>query len=152
MTTESITIAQQQDCPQLCALLSELFEQEADFSPDSSKQQRALEDIIFHPEKGHILVLKKDITIIGMVSLLYLPSTAMGGKVALLEDMIIGSQWRHQGYGKMLLSAAETFAKQQKCLRITLLTDHNNLTSQRLYQKQGFNFSDMLVMRKLIEE
>lgn len=152
MTSASIDIATQQDCAAICTLLSALFEQEADFSPDVDKQQRAVEAIISHPDKGHILILKHDDSVIGMLSLLYLPSTAKGGKVALLEDLIVAKPWRHQGYGNMLLKAAESFAKQQGCLRITLLTDHDNQAAQKLYQKQGYQFSAMTVMRKQLQD
>ncbi|WP_438970529.1 GNAT family N-acetyltransferase [Methylophaga sp.] len=151
MLPASIVLAKQQDCTALCDLLALLFEQEADFNPAKEKQKTAIEAILAHPETGHILVLKQDATVFGMVSLLYLPSTAMGGKVALLEDLIIAPQMRHQGYGKLLLEAAVTFARQQNCLRITLLTDKDNLTAQQLYMDQGFEFSAMSVMRKLIK-
>lgn len=152
MTATTIVIAKSSDCSAACQLLAELFEQEADFSPDHDKQKQAIEAIIAHPEQGHILLLKLEDKIIGMLSLLYLPSTAMGGKVAIMEDLIIASQWRHQGYGKMLLVAAETFAKKQGCLRITLLTDKDNQVAQKLYQKQGYQHSAMTVMRKLIQD
>lgn len=152
MTSTSIDIAKQHDYAAICRLLTALFEQEADFSPDVEKQQRAVETIVSHPDKGHILLLKREGSVIGMVSLLYLPSTAMGGKVALLEDLIITTPWRHQGYGDILLEAAESFAKHQGCLRITLLTDQDNQTAQSLYQKHGFQYSAMTVMRKPLED
>jgi len=82
-----------------------------------------------------------------MVSLLYTISTALGGKVALLEDMIVASPYRNQGVGKALLSHVLTFAQNQKIKRVTLLTDKTNTKAQRWYQTFGFEESIMLPMR-----
>jgi GNAT superfamily N-acetyltransferase len=82
-----------------------------------------------------------------MVSLLYSISTALGGKVAILEDMVIAEGFRRSGYGKQLLQEAITFAKLRNCLRITLLTDFDNETAIRFYQQTGFNLSKMTPLR-----
>ena len=77
------------DIPQLCDLLTILFTQEADFQPDSAKQSQGLRQIIEHPEVGRILVLHDGSTVIGMVNLLFTISTALGTRVAILEDIIV---------------------------------------------------------------
>lgn len=152
MTTASTTIATDADIDAICTLLSDLFSQEAEFFPDPVKQTRAVGQIIAQPELGHILLLRLDEQVAGMVSLLYLPSTALGGKVAMLEDMIIAHEYRSQGYGRQLLNAAINFARQQGCLRLTLLTDSDNLPAQQFYQQHGFSLSAMLPMRMLLED
>jgi GNAT superfamily N-acetyltransferase len=138
------------DLPQLCELLAILFAQEADFQPDAAKQSAALKQIIEHPETGRILVLREDETIIGMVNLLFTVSTACGGKVALLEDMIVHPQNRNDGHGSKLLQAAIELAKREGCLRITLLTDRANDSAIRFYQRHGFTLSAMLPLRLLL--
>ncbi len=144
-----IVPASEADIDQICLLLTALFSQEADFEPAPVKQATAVRDILHHPDKGHILLLKLDDQVAGMVSLLYLPSTAMGGKVALLEDMIIAENWRGQGYGQRLLTTAIDFAEEQGCLRLTLLTDRDNERAQQLYQQNGFSLSSMVPMRRI---
>lgn len=151
MTDLSIVPACNSDVDAICQLLSELFTQEADFAANKDKQTNAVKAILAAPEHGQILLLKIDHHVVGMVSLLYLISTAMGGKVAMLEDMIIAASFRSQGLGKQLLTAAIDFAREQGCLRITLLTDADNQRAQQFYQKQGFVHSAMLPMRKKLE-
>lgn len=151
MTDLSIVPACNSDVDAICQLLSELFTQEADFAANKDKQTNAVKAILAAPEHGQILLLKIDHHVVGMVSLLYLISTAMGGKVAMLEDMIIVATFRSQGLGKQLLTAAIDFAREQGCLRITLLTDADNQRAQQFYQKQGFVHSAMLPMRKKLE-
>ena len=86
---------------------------------------------------------------VGVVSLQFLESTALGGRVALLEDMIIHPSRRGQGLGKQLLSKALTHAQEQGCLRVTVLTDHDNRLAQALYEKLGFRSSRMIPMRRV---
>jgi len=152
MTELSILPASETDIDAICLLLNELFSQEADFAADSAKQRRAVIEILSQPDRGQILILKKDGQVVGMVNLLYLMSTAMGGKVAMLEDMIIAERCRSQGLGQQLLTTAIDFARQQGCLRITLLTDADNERAQQFYQKHGFNHSAMLPMRRVFED
>jgi ribosomal protein S18 acetylase RimI-like enzyme len=82
-----------------------------------------------------------------MVNLLYTVSTAMGGKVALLEDMIIAPQHRNAGHGARLLHSAIEHAQSQGCLRMTLLTDRANDAAIRFYQRSGFTLSSMIPLR-----
>ncbi len=142
MTT--LSIATTHDIPALCDLLTLLFAQEIEFQPDPQAQQRGLAAIIAHAEVGHVLVAKAATgQTLGMVSLLYTVSTALGGKVALLEDMVIHPHYRHQGIGSALLQYAIDLARQQQVLRITLLTDADNTAAQHFYRKHGFQASSM---------
>ena len=142
-----ISIACLNDLPELADLLNDLFTQDIEFVPDLEKQKNGLEAIIRNPEIGEILVLKGDGKILGMVGLLYSISTALGGKVAILEDMIIHQDYRQKGLGKELLGEAIRFSKERNCLRLTLLTDFNNDTAINFYQHFGFKRSEMIPMR-----
>lgn len=146
----TITPATLTDVPVLCHLLDTLFTQEAEFQPDRVTQERGLASIIRDPQVGHILVARQGGEIIGMVNLLYTVSTALGGRVALLEDMVVVPEIRGQGVGTQLLEQAIAFAKANGCLRITLLTDADNHVAQAFYRKQGFAASSMLPMRLML--
>ena len=145
-----ITPATVSDIPALCLLLNQLFTQEAEFTPNIGTQQRGLKMIIDNPEIGAILVARKPGQVIGMVNLLYTVSTALGERVALLEDMVVVADHRNTGIGSQLLNAALQFAKRNGCRRITLLTDADNEDAQRFYQRQGFRRSPMIALRRSI--
>ena len=144
---KEIFIACLNDLRELAELLNDLFTQDIEFVPDLKKQKTGLEAIINNPEIGEILVLKGDGKILGMVSLLYSISTALGGKVAILEDMIIHRDYRKMGLGKELLGEAIRFSKERNCLRLTLLTDFNNDAAINFYQHFGFKKSEMIPLR-----
>jgi GNAT superfamily N-acetyltransferase len=134
------------DLSELAELLMDLFSQEEDFTPDREKQLRGLRLILEQPSRGRIFVLRNHQKIIGMINLLITISTAEGGFVLLVEDLVIRQEHRGQGYGSRLLKHAIEFARQKHFLRLTLLTDQPN-ESRRFYLKHGFSESGMIPMR-----
>jgi GNAT superfamily N-acetyltransferase len=139
-----------EDLDELSGLLGELFSEESDFRPDRGRQLRGLRLIFEQPNRGRVFVLRQDRTIVGMINLLFTISTAEGGFVILLEDLVIHKGFQGKGYGSMLLDHAINFAKQKNFLRITLLTDRPELRSQNFFKRHGFYESPMLPMRLLI--
>jgi ribosomal protein S18 acetylase RimI-like enzyme len=136
------------DIPQLCDLLSLLFAQEADFTPDAERQSRGLRLILEQPQIGLIYcATDNDSVVIGMVSLLFTVSTAEGGIAAWLEDMVVHPHRRGQGIGEQLLQEAINQACAAGCSRITLLTDASNAPAMRFYHKAGFVRSQMVPFR-----
>ena len=145
-----ITEATLDDIPQLCELLSILFTQEAEFEPDAAKQAVGLRQVIGNPQIGRILVARDGPSVVGMVNLLFTVSTARGGRVAILEDMVVRHEWRGAGTGSALLRAAIECAQSCGCSRITLLTDGTNGPAIRFYRRHGFTPSEMVALRLLL--
>jgi len=135
------------DVPELCGLLTILFTQEEEFKPDFEKQAAGLQKIIENPSAGCIIKAVKNGRIIGMVNLLFTISTFTGGRVAILEDMVVLPDQRGSGTGAKILQAAKEKVKEEGCTRITLLTDGSNTGAQKFYKKHGFEQSDMVAMR-----
>jgi len=136
-----------EDLPELTALVMALLGDEADFTPDRHKQEHGIRLILEQPNRGRIFVLRTEHFLIGMVNLLFTISTAEGGFVILMEDVIVHPDHRGQGYGSKLLQYVIDFAREKKFLRITLLTDKISAESQRFFQKHNFVFSHMIPMR-----
>ena len=137
-----------EDVPQLCNLLDLLFSQEAEFKTNYDSQYKGLVEIISNPNLGQIIVARDLNVIVGMVSLLYTVSTALGGKVAILEDMVVSNKMRRRGVGSQLIKHCLSMAKDSGVMRVTLLTDHDNHDAQSFYKKHGFTMSTMVVLRK----
>ncbi len=151
-TLLEISPAELKDIPELRVLLRELFSQEKEFEPDGNAQARGLEAIIGGAEVGVVLVARDETGIMGMVNLLYTISTALGGRVAVLEDMITAPRCRGRGVGSQLLTFALEYARTQGCRRVTLLTDHDNHDAHRFYETHGFARSSMAVFRMPLEQ
>ena len=139
------------DLPQLVALLGQLFEQEAEFTPDAAKQEAALKMILADPKTGKLYVARDGSKVVAMASLLFTVSTAEGGRAALFEDLVVHADYRKQGIGAKLLEHVIAQARAEGLLRLTLLTDLQNESAQVLYRKLGFTGSPMKPMRLKIK-
>lgn len=138
------------DVPALSELLSQLFAGEVEFHPDDDAQRRGLALIIGGDGIGRVLIGEKNGRPAGMVNMLYTVSTALGGRVAILEDVVIDKSARGHGHGKALLAAAIEAARADGCLRITLLTDSTNARAHHLYKSYGFVRSAMCPFRLML--
>jgi GNAT superfamily N-acetyltransferase len=143
----TIDEAEKSDIPALCGLLNELFVQEIEFTPDCEAQKCGLESIIGNRETGRILVMRDNGLVVGMANLLFTVSTALGARVALLEDVVITRERRREGLGGILMKHVKRYAAENGCRRITLLTDQDNAIATKLYESYGFKKSSMKVMR-----
>jgi GNAT superfamily N-acetyltransferase len=139
-----------EDLPLMAELLADLFAQEPDFHPDQEKQMRGLRLILEQPSRGRIFVLRNSMRIIGMINILFTISTAEGGLVVVLEDLVVHADHRGQGHGGRLLQHATEFAREKQFLRITLLTHRNDERLLEFYRRRGFVASDMLIMRMIL--
>lgn len=139
-----------EDLPVLTDLLYELFSTEGDFQPNRAKQMRGLRLILEQPNRGRIFVLRLDGMIVAMINLLFTISTAEGGFVITLEDVIVHRDFRGRGYGDKLIQHTITYARKKDFLRITLLTDRINEEGQRFFKAHGFFESKMIPMRLLL--
>jgi GNAT superfamily N-acetyltransferase len=136
-----------EDLPLLAELLMGLFAKESDFRPDYNNQIRGLRLILEQPSRGRVFVMRSADRIIGMINLLFTISTAEGGFVILLEDLIIHETFRGQGMGADLLKFVIEYARQKDFLRITLLTDRVGDDTLGFFEKYGFVRSSMVPMR-----
>lgn len=110
----AIAPADSRDIPGLTALLGELFAREHDFTPDPEKRARALRPILAHPEKGRLFVVRVDGKAVGMANALFTISTAEGGPVVLLEDVILSGRYRGQGLGRRLWSSMSWIGREHR--------------------------------------
>ncbi len=145
----TIRTATSADIPQLVALLNALFAIEADFYFDPDKQTHGL-NLLLASAKDRIFVAAslKDNKVLGLCTVQTLISTAEGGPVGLLEDLIVAANFRHQGIGAKLLAEAVNWAECQGLKRLQLLADKNNGAALDFYQKQGWQATQLVCLRK----
>jgi ribosomal protein S18 acetylase RimI-like enzyme len=59
-------------------------------------------------------------------------------KIYILYDLYVDADKRKSGTGEQLMNAATAWAKSNGAARLDLLTAHDNLIGQRLYEKLGY--------------
>ena len=140
--------AEIEDIAVLCELLWELFSQEVEFTPNKKIQEKALKKIIEDKSIGDIFVAVNENKVIAMVNVLYTISTALGEKVAILEDMVVSQNYKNQKIGSSLIEFTLDYLKKNSFKRVTLLTDSDNFNAHNFYKKHEFTKSSMVVFRK----
>jgi ribosomal protein S18 acetylase RimI-like enzyme len=145
----NIRTAKPGDSAQLVALLESLFAIEADFDFDPDKQTQGLH-LLLESNMACILVAESsdDKKLLGMCSIQTLISTAEGGVVGLLEDLVVDADFRNQGIGAKLLAEAGCWAKRQGLKRLQLLADKHNSPALGFYQRQGWQSTQLICLKQ----
>lgn len=140
-----------EDLEALTDLVVDLLELQDDFTPDPKLQEMGIRHILEEPARGRIFVIRSEDRILGMANLLFTVSTAMGGFVLIMEDVIIHPEHRGLGLGAKLLEEVISFAREKDFKRITLLADRLSNDSQSFFQRHGFRFSTLIPMRLVLD-
>lgn len=130
-----IRMAGSQDVPAMANLLAELFSIEKDFHIDFQKQQHGLQ-LLMGSRNAALFVAESNGQLIGMCTVQILISTAQGGKVGLIEDLIVTKSWRGKSVGRSLLETVKNWARARGLTRLQLLADKHNQRALNFYQKE----------------
>ncbi|MEX2615322.1 MAG: GNAT family N-acetyltransferase [Alphaproteobacteria bacterium] len=142
-----IRSAVETDIPALTRLLGQLFGQEAEFRPDDAAQRAGLLLILADPSAGTILVADDNGRLTGMATLLFTVSTVLGGRVALLDDLVVDHAMRGRGTGAALMRGVMDTCRRARVGRISLNSDRDNSAAHRFYERFGFKRSTMIPFR-----
>lgn len=59
-------------------------------------------------------------------------------RIWILNDLFVEDAFRNKGVAKLLMSAAEKFARETAAVRIVLSTQISNVMAQKLYESRGY--------------
>lgn len=144
----SIRRATPGDIPAMTELLERLFSIEKDFSPSPERQARGLGLMLESPEERNVVVAEAGGQVVGMVTGQLLVSTAEGGLVTLVEDMVIAPLFRGKGVGSRLLAEIECWAAELGSRRLQLLADRDNAPAKSFYERAGWRLTNLICFRK----
>ncbi len=85
-----------------------------------------------------IFVVKNDLGYAGFTQLYPTFSSVSMKRAWILNDLYVDEAARKQGIGEMLLQKAKDFAVETGAKSISLETASDNITAQRLYEKNGY--------------
>jgi ribosomal protein S18 acetylase RimI-like enzyme len=137
------------DVDALVRLLEALFSIENDFVFDEIKQRRGIHILLDGCGKHRcIRVAEVNGRVIGMGSVQTMISTAEGGVVGVVEDLVVDWNWRKRKVGHKLLKSIETWSKERGLMRLQLLADKNNLPALSFYHGRNWTVTDLICLRK----
>jgi len=140
--------ANNSDISSLIGLLEILFSIESDFAIDEFKQRSGLRMMLDDATNRCIMVAEKNQQVVGMCTTQILVSTAEGGLVALIEDLVVGKEHRGEGIGRGLLQAIESWAVAKGVKRLQLLADQNNTLALEFYKNLSWNSTKLICLHK----
>ncbi|MCG7908328.1 MAG: GNAT family N-acetyltransferase [Candidatus Thiodiazotropha taylori] len=143
----TISSMQRSDIDKMVDLLRQLFSIEADFNVDPDKQRRGLE-LLQESEAAEIFVVRSARQeVVAMATLQLVVSTAEGGLVAWMEDVVVDADHRGQGVGEFLLSHINRWVESRGIKRVQLVADRDNRSAIEFYKKQGWQEINLNVLR-----
>jgi GNAT superfamily N-acetyltransferase len=149
----TIRNARHEDIETMVVLLKQLFTIETDFKIDLQRHRRGLALMIDGCGKHRcVKVADADGAVVGMGTAQLLVSTAEGGVVALIEDLVIDPQWRRRGVGRKLMASIERWALDREVTRMQLLADRTNFSALDFYDRIGWLPTRMICLRRKFSE
>jgi GNAT superfamily N-acetyltransferase len=144
-----IRAARPGDIPRMAVLLAELFSIESDFTPDVVKHVRGLSVLVAGPPgRSCILVAEELEMVVGMATVQTLISTAEGGRVGLVEDVVVRRDVRGRGIGTQLIAATVDWARSQGLARLQLLADRDNQPALDFYASRNWERTRLICLRR----
>ncbi len=144
----SIRPAVPADIEDMLVLLKELFAIEVDFTFNEPIQRQGLSMLLADSKDRCVLVAERAHKVIGMCSWQIIISTAEGGMVGNIEDVVVTSAWRGRGIGCRLLAAMEEWARKHGLRRLQLLADSGNRRALDFYEKQNWTETKLVGLQK----
>jgi GNAT superfamily N-acetyltransferase len=137
------------DMQTLVRLLKQLFSIEKDFSFDAARQEKGL-TLMLEGCKKHrtIKVACYNNHIIGMCSIQTRVSTANGCITAVVEDLVVDSDYRGAGIGEKLLNAIYSWARKRGIKSLQLLADKSNIFALCFYERQKWETTNLICLTK----
>lgn len=148
----TIRRAKHADISGMIRLLRILFSIETDFTFDEGTQKRGLEMMLGDCTNRCIMVAELSEQIVGMCTAQILVSTAEGGIVALIEDLVVEDACRGEGIGKELLLVIESWAIARGARRLQLLADHNNTRALEFYKTMDWKVTELICLRSCVTQ
>jgi GNAT superfamily N-acetyltransferase len=135
----------------MCELLADLFSVETDFEIDVIKQMKGLSMLVSDPwGRALVVVAVVDNSIVGMATVQTLVSTAEGGWVGLVEDVIVDRRFRGRGVGKLLLERITAWGRTNGLKRLQLLADSDNRRALDFYSPLRWVSTRLICLRKML--
>lgn len=134
---------------EMAELLSVLFEIETDFVYDFDKQLEGLTDL-FEDDKSDLLVAIYENEVVGMMTMQRLISSAAGGYIGQMEDLVVKKEYRKMGVGSRLINKMRSIAQEYKYKRIQLAADIENDNALRFYNRRGFNKTHLNIYHYIV--
>ncbi|MCX8957105.1 GNAT family N-acetyltransferase [Erwinia psidii] len=140
-----IRMAQPEDSFALSALLTELGYQNSEDFIDRRLAQ------LINDQSEQLLIAEQDGTVLGFLSLYFIPQLALAGDFARVSYFCIAEGKRSKGAGQQLLKYAEKLACARGCDRMEVHCHASRIKANAFYAREGYNESPRYLIKDLTD-
>jgi len=147
--TVSIVEAKESDLPAIEGLLAELVN--AMQESESFDISKAIENcrILLNDANYNLLVAKAGDSVVGFVDFTTRKTALHPAPCGLIDELIVTEDYRGQGIGRQLISAAVDECRQLGCCEIEVSTQKTNAKAREFYKSLGFEDVGILLEMQL---
>ncbi|AIX74481.1 MAG: GNAT family N-acetyltransferase [Mixta calida] len=139
----NIRPAQPEDRFALISLLNELG-----YGNTDSFMDRRLRQLTDHPDEV-LLVAEDRQTVLGFLSLHFIPQLALEGDFARISYFCIAEGERSKGLGQHLLQYAEQLARERGCDRLEVHCHEKRIKANQFYARENYIESPRYLIKQL---
>jgi ribosomal protein S18 acetylase RimI-like enzyme len=129
------------DAPKIAELLGELG-----YSSHPSFILSRLELLGNRPDDA-VFVAESAESVIGVVSVHVFPLFHADASIGRITSLVVGAHHRRKGVGKLLLTAAESFAAQRRCSQIEVTSGGTHEPAPQFYESNGYERRDQHMVK-----
>ena len=152
--TISILEATEADLPAMEALLVELINTMDNPQGFNTQRLRGNCNLLIKRADSHLLVAKINAIVVGLINFSLQQTAIAPGMSGLIDELIVSKDYRGQGIGQKLVSAAINKCRQLGCCELGVTTGEVNTKAREFYKRCGFEegsvFLEMHFDRKSI--
>ncbi|NDL63015.1 GNAT family N-acetyltransferase [Enterobacteriales bacterium SAP-6] len=107
-----------------------------------------MQQLLAHPDET-LLVAEEDNSILGVVSLHFIPQLALAGDFCRISYFCVDPAARGKGIGNALESRAQELALARRCDRIEVHCHARRTDAHRFYYRQGYAESPLYFCKRI---
>jgi GNAT superfamily N-acetyltransferase len=112
--------------------------QQLGYAPDERSFDETFAQVVRHPEAA-VFIANEGLRVIGYLALSHRPQIRLGGRIAVIDELVVDSHRRGDGIGSALVDAALAHARGLGCLRVELSTKRARTSyTRRFFPGHGF--------------
>ena len=135
--------AKNNDIPIILGLLYELGRPKPEKDSDVEAFRHLVKKQISDSGKLILVAESDDVTVVGMVSLIFLPRLNQKGLEMYIPELIVTEKYQKNGIGTKLINACISLAKKNQCHKIRLESGNFRKESHQFYKNLGFESNSL---------
>ncbi|MBN2668813.1 MAG: GNAT family N-acetyltransferase [Bacteroidales bacterium] len=145
--TSTFILAQHRHISSLLQMMEAFYSIDG-YAFDNQLTKNNLRLLVDDSNLGKAFLVQANQSIVGYFLITYGFSFEYGGRTALVDEIYIKEEFRHQGLGKQIMEYIETQTKKEQIKLLQLEVEPRNTNAEMLYLNYGFTQNKRKILTK----